>query len=391
MFPTDLKDTIQAVPVPLYSRGNDQMAWKYSSKGGFDMKSAYVLANNLLGAETFSGKWIWSTLTLPRIQNFLWRCMHNSIGVREALARRGMSIDTTCPLCNVGVESMSHAFRDCPMVRTVWVQLGMSDPNSTFFSQDIRNWLKSNATAKPHQVHQGVHWYILFPFAIWLIWKQQNQVVFKNKGINPTLAKVITAQAMEFFHCVSYPRNNRHLVIKQLRWKRPNEGWLKLNTDDTTNDTQNAAGAGGVLRDARGNWVVGFSRKVGKSNSFGAEIWGICNGLILCNQMNIDAIIIELDAKALVDAFNKPSHARSVVSHLFEDCRQLANRIPHLHILHIYCEANKCADRLAKLGLHQSLDFVIHSSPPVDIIASFEADCQGLFVNKSCPVSCNSA
>ena len=107
--------------------------------------------------------------------------------------------------------------------------------------------------------------------------------------------------------------------------------------------------------------------------------------------MNIDAIIIELDAKALVDAFNKPSHARSVVSHLFEDCRQLANRIPHLHILHIYREANKCADRLAKLGLHQSLDFVIHSSPPVDIIASFEADCQGLFVNKSCPVSCNSA
>ena len=55
MFPTDLKDTIQAVPVPLYSRGNDQMAWKYSSKGGFDLKSAYVLANNLLGAETFSG------------------------------------------------------------------------------------------------------------------------------------------------------------------------------------------------------------------------------------------------------------------------------------------------------------------------------------------------
>ena len=106
--------------------------------------------------------------------------------------------------------------------------------------------------------------------------------------------------------------------------------------------------------------------------------------------MNIDAIIIELDAKALVDALNKPSHARSVVSHLFEDYRQLANRIPCLHIRHIYRKANKCADRLAKLGLHQSLDFVIHSSPPVDIIASYEADCQGLFVNKIGPDSCNS-
>ena len=150
MFPADLKETIQAVPVPLYSRSNDQMAWKYSFKGGLDMKSAYVLANNLLGAETFSGKWIWSTLTLPRIQNFLWRCMHNSIGVRESLARRGMPIDSICPLCNEVAELVSHALRDCPVVRTVWVQLGMRDPNSMFFTQDIRNWLKSNAMAKPH-------------------------------------------------------------------------------------------------------------------------------------------------------------------------------------------------------------------------------------------------
>ena len=89
-----------------------------------------------------------------------------------------------------------------------------------------------------------------------------------------TLAKVITAQAMEFFHCVNNPRNNRHLVIKQVRWERPNKGWFKLNTDGATNATQNVAGAGGVLRDARGNWVVGFSRKVGNSNSFEAEIWG---------------------------------------------------------------------------------------------------------------------
>ena len=215
-------------------------------------------------------------------------------------------------------------------------------------------------------------------------------MVFENKGINPTLAKVIIAQAMEFFQCVSYSRNNRHLVIKQVRWERPGEGWLKLNTDGATNDTLNSAGASEVLRDDSGNWVVGYSRKVGKSNSFEAEIWGIRDGLILCNQMNIDAIIIKLDAKALVDALNKSSHACSVVSHLFEDYRQLANRIPHLHIRHIYREADKCADRLAKLGLHQSLDFVIHSNPPMDIIANYEADCQGLFVNRLCPDSCNS-
>ncbi|KAK9993890.1 hypothetical protein SO802_023593 [Lithocarpus litseifolius] len=166
-------------------------------------------------------------------------------------------------------------------------------------------------------------------------------------------------QATKFLHCVNYPRNSRRLVIKQVRWERPGEGWLKLNMDGAVNDTLNSAGAGGVLRDDKGNRV-----------------------------MNLNAFIIELDAKALVDALNNPSYANSVMFPLVDDCRHLASKIPRLCIRHIYPEANKCADRLAKLGLQQSLDFVIHSSLPVDIIASFEADCQGMFVNRLCPDSC---
>lgn len=314
--------------------------------------------------------------------------MHNSIGVRENLVRRGMPVNVVCPLCNEVAESVTHALRDCHVARAVWYQLGVRNLNSPFFVQDIGSWLKSNAMAKPIQYHRDIQWSILFPFAIWLIWKHRNQVVFKNKGINPTLAKVVTMQALEFFHCVNYLRNNRHLVIKQVRWERPGEGWLKLNMDGAASDSLKSAGAGDVVRDDRGNWVVGFSRKIGKSNSFEAEIWGLCDGLLLCNQMNFNAIIIVLDAKALVDAFNNPGCANSMISPLFEDCRHLASRIPRLCIKHIYRKANKCADRLAKLGLHQSLDLVIHSSPPVDILASLEADCQGNFVTRLCPVSC---
>lgn len=55
VFPPDLKEVIQAVPIPLFFKNSDQMAWKYSPKGSLDMKSAYLLASNLLGAETFSG------------------------------------------------------------------------------------------------------------------------------------------------------------------------------------------------------------------------------------------------------------------------------------------------------------------------------------------------
>ena len=316
--------------------------------------------------------------------------MHNSISVRESLARRGMSVDTDCPLCNIAVESVAHAFRDCHIVKAVCYQLGVCQSNSNFFTQDLRNWLKSNATAKSNESHRGLHWNILFPFAIWLIWKHRNQVVFKNRGANPALANMIIMQATKFFHCVSDQRNNRRLVIKQVRWERPGEGWLKLNTNGAANAMMNSAGAGGVVRGDKGNWVVGFSRRNGNTNSFAAEAWGLRDGLLLCNQMNLNDIIIELDLKALVDAINNPSYANYIAAPLVDDCRHLASRFSRLCFRHIYHEANMCVDSLAKLGLIQSLDFVIHSSLPVDSIASLEADSQGSFVNRACPALCSS-
>jgi len=106
--------------------------------------------------------------------------------------------------------------------------------------------------------------------------------------------------------------------------------------------------------------------------------------------MNLSGVIIELDSKALVDALNNPCYENSVISLLFNDCRHLASRIPCLCFRHIYCEANMCADRLAKIGFQQSLDLVIHSSLLVDIFASLEVDCEETFFYRLCLISCSS-
>lgn len=44
-----------------------------------------------------------------------------------------------------------------------------------------------------------------------------------------------------------------------------------------------------------------------------------------------------------------------------------------------------CADSLSKLGLVQSLDFVLYPSPPVDLAPLIEADKRGLYSNRRCP------
>ena len=59
---------------PIIARGDDKLVWKLSSKGGFEMRSAYLLATNSLEdppPPLFSGSWIWKAHTLSRIQNFV--------------------------------------------------------------------------------------------------------------------------------------------------------------------------------------------------------------------------------------------------------------------------------------------------------------------------------
>lgn len=76
-------------------------------------------------------------------------------------------------------------------------------------------------------------------------------------------------------------------------------------------------------------WAMCIARKIGKVNSFLAELWAIRDGpLVTVSRDECDALIIELDAKALVDAFINPNYSNTVVSGPFDDCRQLVTCLP---------------------------------------------------------------
>ena len=65
----------------------------------------------------------------------------------------------------------------------------------------------------------------------------------------------------------------------------------------------------------------------------------------------------------------------------------MANRLPQVRFRHIYREANRCADFLASLGTLLETDFIIFTSLPVDLLPFLEADANGMYVNRLCPVS----
>ena len=92
--------------------------------------------------------------------------------------------------------------------------------------------------------------------------------------------------------------------MKQIKWEKPINGWRKLNVDGAFMGNPGMVGGGGILRDEEGNWLRGFARRIGIANSFTTELWALYDGLMLCNQLNVQAVNIELDAKSIVDAIN---------------------------------------------------------------------------------------
>ena len=134
-------------------------------------------------------------------------------------------------------------------------------------------------------------------------------MVFNKKNGNPSLALEIVRQALEYYHCVASPGMQTCKVLKGIRWERPPQGWMKLNTDGSANGNPGLAGCGGVIRNYAGQWVIGFSKCIDITSSFAAELWGLREGLILCCNLNITSLEMEFDAKVIVDILNKPASA----------------------------------------------------------------------------------
>ena len=221
--------------------------------------------------------------------------MHQIIGVKDCLAARGMLIDTSCPLCQCRSESIMHALRDCRIVRTTWHQLGVYHTNTSFFSANLQDWLTSNCKAA------GYH----------------------APGQPPSIAVDIINWALQYTHCACKPLVAKRMVMKRIQWEKPSNSWMKLNTDGSSLGNPGVDGGGGLIRDENGNWVVGLARRIGIANSFMAELCALCDGLLLCLQFNIQAIIIKLDARAIVDAFNHQSNSNTIIFSIMDDCRQL--------------------------------------------------------------------
>ncbi|KAK8975615.1 hypothetical protein V6N11_004994 [Hibiscus sabdariffa] len=105
------------------------------------------------------------------------------------------------------------------------------------------------------------------------------------------------------------------------RWLKPPRGWCKPNDVGAVARGSGMTACGGVVRDEEGNWLIGFSRKLGVCLILEAELWGLYEGLLAAWSINIRYLIIEsdnLEAVKLLNNRNGLSIFPSIVHYIVE-------------------------------------------------------------------------
>ncbi|KAL4288654.1 hypothetical protein AHAS_Ahas19G0307800 [Arachis hypogaea] len=283
-IPRDLREDILSL-VYISASGRD-LGWSwehtlYSAKQGY----LWLIQNKLNWDRNINWLWLWKARVPEKLRLLVWLCLHDAVPTQYLRFWRYLSSSSLCTRCNQLPETIFHCFRDCEVVRSVWVSLGFSDV-CFFGSHEVHDWFKHGL------LNEGCS---KFAAIIWSIWQDRNmdnfQGVFRSAG---SIAHKARRCMMDF----EYTTQNRVCCIqglKPLSWSLPEPGAWKLNCDGSVNLGDNCAGFGWVIRNSSSQWVMGCS-----GNSFGSsvikmELWSIWKGLAWALEAGLKLVVCETD------------------------------------------------------------------------------------------------
>ncbi|KAK3228250.1 hypothetical protein Dsin_008112 [Dipteronia sinensis] len=188
-FITEAVDMILSIP-PSNPSFEDSLLWHFEKEGEYSVRSGYRVARDISSSKNICSS------SLDGL--FSWWCAsHDRLHALVYLARRGVPTDCFCPRCHRFPESISHAF--------VWL----------------------------------------------LLWFCQNQLVQKLyvQDIGTVVSWVCDfLEEWKAAHC-GVDSSSKESASDFCRWKPPEDGFFKINTDAATDYKNRLIGFGVIIRD----------------------------------------------------------------------------------------------------------------------------------------------
>lgn len=275
LLPDTWNAKFSAVMLWDYNGCEDDRCWGLEPGGNFTIRSAYRITReeHERNEDDEWGK-IWKLKIPNRIRMFIWLVKHKKILCNAERVRRNFTSNANCFFCAGQAEDVDHLFRKCKQARAIWERLLA---RSTFEWLDKLSWdawMTANLQAD-HMRGFEDGWNREFAVTLWWLWRWRNENVFSNKvydteyklhWINRQVKEIKTA----FAHDMA-PTTMCQYRMERVKWRKPQADWAKLNTDGSRNQVDGTARCGGIIRNENGDWVSGFSCRIGICPSANAE------------------------------------------------------------------------------------------------------------------------
>lgn len=133
----------------------------------------------------------------------------------------------------------------------------------------------------------------------------------------------------------------------QVRWIKPQAGWVKLNTDASALGAPGPLKGGGLIRDDKGQFLGGFTANLGISFAFEAELAAALIKIEIAFNRDWKKLWIESDFLYVVYMLN--ALKSKVPWKCLKKWRLIKRHLNSIHWFgtHVYREVNTCVDCLA--------------------------------------------
>lgn len=123
---------------------------------------------------------------------------------------------------------------------------------------------------------------------------------------------------------------------------------------------------------------MGFIVKIGSTDSFYAELWGLREDLRLVRERGFGKVVVKIVNESAINIMKRESDYEEDATYLIRDCKHLVEGWNSIHYTHVRREGNKCVDYLANLGQQGEWGMSYLEDSPGGLVELLQANTGGV-------------
>ncbi|KAA3474504.1 reverse transcriptase [Gossypium australe] len=341
LFVEEQSRRILAIPL-VSSRPPDTLIWRGDNTGCYTVKSGFkriITAENPSLQNEDSANFftkLWALKIPSKICIFIWKLVHNFLPTKVNLNMRQLTASTICPVCQGGVETVHHLFRDCSFTKQILQGIDVAD------SEDNRGPTWKDWLVKEFNI-QNTKTCEIKAIVYWDIWYNRNKIHLCD------MLAFMKAYHAEISVLRELPTQTTS--VHNERWLHPEGNVIKINFDASFNQVTKRSISGIIARNKDGLVMAACTCPWDNIPDLTtAEARACLQAIDMAEGMGFHEICVEGDSLTVINKINSEMEDRSTISSLIKKIR---GRFPKFRVLsfrHIPREANKVAHEMACEG-----------------------------------------